>query len=176
MDRRTDLGLAVPQPFSGRVAWFRGESAAGSDGLQAAPTESWSNARSKVKSSCDTSRPPRGESSPHCNDSRSVRCACRSPLWLDGFIERKRSAFKAGGIGQGLANSFGAFLGECIIIAYGGAWAWHEQAQDWCIHLGPGLPYAFPLVKTYKHLQNGPEDSILSFFDVTGEIVAKGGD
>ena len=52
-------------------------------------------------------------------DSESVK-------WLDGYIERIRPGMDESQI-QGLSNTIGAFLGECIIANYGGSW---RQADD----------------------------------------------
>jgi hypothetical protein len=96
--------------------------------------------------------------------------------WVEGFIERERQRRDPGSdIPEGLLNTLGAFLGECIVAASGGKWEWHEQQQDWGIHFSSGAS-AFPFSKVWKQFKNGIEggDSILSFYDVAVNYVALG--
>jgi hypothetical protein len=96
--------------------------------------------------------------------------------WLQGFIERQRRCRATNeGVPEGLVNTLGAFLGECLAAATGGAWEWNEQQQDWGIRFASGA-CAFPFVKVGKQFANGLEsgDSILSFYDVVVEYVAPG--
>ena len=85
--------------------------------------------------------------------------------WLDGYIERIRPHLDESSIG-GVANSIGAFLGECIIANYGGQW--RESEGTWGVFFSErdDRSAAFPLNKVRKQLLNGSEDSILSFYDV----------
>jgi hypothetical protein len=96
--------------------------------------------------------------------------------WVEGFIERQRRCRPPDeGVPEGLVNTLGAFLGECIAAAAGGAWEWDEQRQDWCIRFASGTG-VFPFVKVGKQFANGLErgDSILGFYDVAVEYVAPG--
>ena len=89
-------------------------------------------------------------------DSESVK-------WLDGYIERIRPGMDESQI-QGLSNTIGAFLGECIIANYGGSW---RQADDgnWGVFFDD-KNVVFPFAKAYKQLANGDGDSIFSMYDV----------
>lgn len=79
--------------------------------------------------------------------------------WLDGYIERNREAWASDV--DGLVSPLGSYLGECIVQTYGGDWAevdgrigvrFDEQNA------------AFPFSKVRKQIENGPEDSVHSFF------------
>ena len=94
--------------------------------------------------------------------------------WLYGYIERLRDLWREEQFDQ-VANNLGAVLGECLRAVYGGTWSFHEQAEAWGVYVGSGLGTVFPSAKVYKQLRNGPEDSVLSLFDVVGSIIAAGG-
>ena len=93
--------------------------------------------------------------------------------WIDGFIERNREHF-ADKIDR-VANQLATVVGECMIAVYGGSWVFNEKQGEWGIDLGTGLGTAFPASKITKHLRNGSEDSVLSFFEVVGVIIQRGG-
>lgn len=97
-----------------------------------------------------------------------------SVVWVADYIERNRAGFSEQEANQ-VANTLGAFLGECLRETYGGRWTYLDDQGEWAIDLGPGLGTALPALKVYKHLRNGPADSIVSFFDVMGALVDKGG-
>ena len=97
-----------------------------------------------------------------------------SVAWIDAYIERNREHFSEEEANK-VANNLGAFVGECLRAAHGGTWVRHEQSGEWGVDLGGNLGTAFPAMKIYKQLRNGPEDSVLSFFKVVGAIVAAGG-
>lgn len=83
--------------------------------------------------------------------------------FLEGFIERQR-ARTPGERFEGLINTLGSFLGECIIRNFGGTWV---QEEDGTIGLKfTGNERAFPFTKVEKQFQNGLEDSIYSFYTV----------
>ncbi len=95
-----------------------------------------------------------------------------SVAWVEGFIERQRTSanVKTGG---GMHSVLGSYLGEAIIAATGGRWDEDEN--------GIGILFAngdkcYPFAKVAKQLENGLEggDSILSFYNVSVEYVAKG--
>ena len=44
-----------------------------------------------------------------------------SMAWMDGFIERQRTAFSSDEI-DGVIDMISCFLGECIIHCHGGEW------------------------------------------------------
>jgi hypothetical protein len=84
--------------------------------------------------------------------------------WIDGYIERQRvnnSANLTEEFRQGLSNSLGAVVGECIIATYGGSWRSGEHG--WAVAFDEKNA-AFPCTKVYKHLTHGSGDSVLSFF------------
>lgn len=86
--------------------------------------------------------------------------------WLDGYIERVRSQLDEEAV-DGLTGSVGSFLGECIIANYGGRWR-ESPEGTWGVFFSEAddRSGAFPFHKARKRLVNGPEDSILSFYDV----------
>ena len=57
----------------------------------------------------------------------------------------------------------GSFLGEALVRQHGGRWV--EDGHGWGVELRPGA-VAFPFAKARKHLEDGPEDSVLSFYTV----------
>jgi hypothetical protein len=86
-------------------------------------------------------------------DEKSVR-------WLDGYIQRQHEGGETGNR-DGLINTLGSFLGECIIQTFGGTWALVDNA--WCVRFDE-TNAVFPFAKVAKQLENGSEDSVLSFF------------
>jgi hypothetical protein len=94
--------------------------------------------------------------------------------WIDGFIERNRERFAEKDIDR-VASMLASVVGECMIAVYGGSWVFNEKQGEWGIDLGEGLGTAFPASKIAKHLRNGSEDSVLSFFEVVGIIIQRGG-
>lgn len=89
--------------------------------------------------------------------------------WIDGYIERIRPNLEEAAV-LGLSNSIGAFLGECIIANYGGQW--RESEGTWGIYFDDKNA-AYPFAKVEKHLLNGREDSILSFYEVIPIVFGK---
>ena len=99
-----------------------------------------------------------------------------SVKWIEGFIERERGRRDLSkGVPEGLVNTLGSFLGECIVAATGGRWGWNDKQKDWGIQFKSGS-MAFPFAKVSKQLANGLEggDSIVSFYEMTIEYVAPG--
>ena len=82
--------------------------------------------------------------------------------WLDGYIERNRASWDGPQI-DGLVNTLGSFLGECIVQTHGGQWA--EIDGQYGVQFD-ARNAAFPFNKIRKHMENGSEDSILSYFTV----------
>jgi len=96
--------------------------------------------------------------------------------WIEGFIERARERRESdASVPQGLVNTLGAFLGECIAVATGGGWHWQESQQDWGI-LFPSGAMAFPFTKVWRQFEGGVEggDSIVSFYDIAVNYIATG--
>ena len=82
---------------------------------------------------------------------------------IDGYINRYGVKLYALKKGDGIVDLFGSFLGETIIKVYGGEWRLNKDK------LGirfDNNSWAFPFAKTYKHFENGPEDSMYSFFKI----------
>ena len=86
-----------------------------------------------------------------------------SVKWLDGYIQRIRSGIDESQI-QGLSNTIGAFLGECIIANYGGSWRQSEDGS-WGVFFDD-KNIVFPFAKAYKQLSSGEDDSIFSMYEV----------
>ena len=86
----------------------------------------------------------------------------RSVEWIDGFIERQRSRddFEVAGWDV-LAQQLGSFLGECMCAELGGEW---KQLDEGVAVVFSAGNTAFPITKVRKQFANGPEDSILSFY------------
>ncbi|HEX8458658.1 MAG TPA: hypothetical protein VF656_15285 [Pyrinomonadaceae bacterium] len=88
----------------------------------------------------------------------------QSVAWLDGYIERRRvRADITPEVVNGLVSVFGSYLGECVIRCYGGYWE-NEDGQ-WRVSFDRANA-VYPFTKVQKQFQNGPEDSIKSFFEV----------
>lgn len=82
--------------------------------------------------------------------------------WLDGYIQRQHEQGNPANR-EGLVSTLGSFLGECIIRTFGGQWA--EVEGSWCVRFDDRNA-AYPFAKVGKHLEQGAEDSVLSFFTV----------
>lgn len=89
--------------------------------------------------------------------------------WIDGYIERIRPNLEEPTI-AGLSNTIGAFLGECIIANHGGQW--RNSEGGWGVYFDEENA-AYPFAKAQKHLVNGSEDSVLSFYDVIPVVFGK---
>ena len=80
--------------------------------------------------------------------------------WLDGYLQRQHEAGDPA-LRDKLTSTLGSYLGECIVHSFGGAWA--EIDGTWGIRFDDKNA-VFPFAKVSKHLANGSEDSVLSFF------------
>jgi hypothetical protein len=91
--------------------------------------------------------------------------------WIDGYIERQRVHNAARvtdeEFRQGLSNSLGAVVGECIMATYGGTWRATEHG--WAVAFDEKNA-AFPCTKVYKQLTNGSGDSVLAFFQAIAAL------
>lgn len=94
----------------------------------------------------------------------------QSVAWLDGYVERQRARADINQeLIEGLVNVFGSYLGECIIKCYGGYW---ENAEAlWRVSFD-SKNAVYPFSKVQKQFQNGPEDSINSFFETIPLVFA----
>jgi hypothetical protein len=97
----------------------------------------------------------------------------QSVAWLDGYIERQRARPDiTPELVDGLVNVFGSYLGECVINCYGGRW--ENEDGHWRVSFDEANA-VYPFAKVAKQFENGPDDSIKSFFEVIPLIFAPGG-
>src|SRR5262245_56819965 len=82
--------------------------------------------------------------------------------WLDGYIKRQHEQGDPANR-DGLVSTLGSFLGECIVRTFGGEWA--EVDGSWCVRFDDRNA-AYPFAKVAKHLEQGAEESVLSFFTI----------
>lgn len=87
-----------------------------------------------------------------------------SVKFIEEFIERQRNNFDSEQR-KGLINSIGSFIGQCIIINYGGHWQVDQDTQTICIAFDEKNKI-FPFAKTAKQFENGLEDSVYSFYTI----------
>lgn len=80
--------------------------------------------------------------------------------WVDDFLSRTREEYSEEQREQ-LTAMVGAYLGECVVKSFGGAWELDEYG--WAVHFDEANA-VYPFSKTWKHLENGPEDSIYSLY------------
>lgn len=90
--------------------------------------------------------------------------------WLDGYIQRQHEQGDRANQ-DGLVNTLGSFLGECIVRTFGGEWA--EVDGSWCVRFDDRNA-AYPFAKVAKHLEHGAEDSVLSFFTAIPVLFRRG--
>lgn len=83
--------------------------------------------------------------------------------YLEGFIERVKSQFPKED-SDGIINTCGAFLGQCIIENYGGKWMYDENNQI-VVSFGE-KNNVYPISKTRKQFENGLDDSIYSMYSI----------
>lgn len=81
---------------------------------------------------------------------------------VDDYINSNRQNFTDESRERIIWN-LGAFLGECIIANYGGTWQQDKELNSIGIHFSDQNK-AFPISKVAKQIDNGEEDSILSFY------------
>ena len=92
---------------------------------------------------------------------------------LDAYIEQIRANYSAETVPPGLVQSIGAFLGACVIAAYGGRWGVERETGEWGIALPVkgGEVWVFPFNKVYKHFVSGPENSIRVFYSAIQTLI-----
>lgn len=86
--------------------------------------------------------------------------------WIDGYIERNREKWDEHTKDQ-LKNVLGSFLGVCIERTMNARWEEDEYGQALIFSDGNR---AYPLNKTGKHIENGSDDSILSFYSTAEQL------
>lgn len=94
-----------------------------------------------------------------------------SVAWVDGFIERQRERpdFDAAAA-EGLSQTLGSYLGECVIRCHGGEW--RQEGGTWAVAFDADNA-VFPFNKVRKHLGNGPGDSVRAWFDSIPAVFAR---
>lgn len=92
---------------------------------------------------------------------------------IEAYIEANRAHWTEAD-GERMCGQIGCFVGECMIAVYGAQWSIRAQGDEPGVRVPTG-DTAFPVTKAYKFLRGGPADSLLSFFDVMGTIIARGG-
>jgi hypothetical protein len=90
--------------------------------------------------------------------------------WLDGYIQRQHEQGDPANR-DGLVSTLGSFLGECIVRTFGGEW--DEVDGSWCVRFDDRNG-AYPFAKVAKQLDNGAEDSVLSFFTAIPVVFRRG--
>lgn len=90
-----------------------------------------------------------------------------SVKWLDSYIDHiRQNTWTEEELNQMVSN-LGSYLGETIIRSFGGVWSLDHRG--WAIRWDD-FNLAYPFIKVAKHFKNGPNDSIYSFFVVTGAL------
>lgn len=92
-------------------------------------------------------------------------------VWLNDYLDRRRAGLRPEQVDD-LVITAGAFLGECLRLAYDGVWAESDGAS---VVRFPSGAAAFPFRKTRKQLEGGQGDSVLGLFDVIPEFLGPDG-
>jgi hypothetical protein len=90
--------------------------------------------------------------------------------WVAKYIQEKHDSGDTT-LREEQTFMIGAFLGECIIRNFGGAWA--ESNGRWCVRFGEGTA-AYPFTKVAKHFHNGAEDSVVGLYLCWADLFAQG--
>jgi len=86
--------------------------------------------------------------------------------WTDGYINRIREGFDDQ-YKQSAIMVIASFLGECLVQGYSGHWHYvNDELAVACLAGEDVWIDAFPFHKVWKQFENGPEDSIASFYRV----------
>lgn len=92
---------------------------------------------------------------------------------IEAYVEDNRAHWTEADH-ERLCPQIGSFVGECMVAVYGAQWTARVTGEEPGVALGTG-DTAFPITKAYKFLRGDRSDSLLSFFDTTGTIIARGG-
>jgi len=92
--------------------------------------------------------------------------------WIEGYISRNRQVFSEEKR-YGWAIALGYLVGESIIAVYGGQWSHDKETDMWGVQV-PDFGWANPIGKVDKFLVS-EMDSVLSFFQLIGSAIEKGG-
>jgi hypothetical protein len=87
-----------------------------------------------------------------------------SVKYVEGFIERVKGQLNKEEE-EGLINAITAFIGQCIIVNYGGKWELDKNRNELCI-IFDTENMIYPFAKITKQFKNGIEDSVYSFYSV----------
>lgn len=98
-----------------------------------------------------------------------------SIAWVEGFIDRQRARIGSNEIPSTLVSTLGSYLGEAIIANAGGTW--HDIDEHGIGILFSNGDVCFPFAKVQKQFESGTEngESIVSFYNVSINLIAKGG-
>ena len=83
---------------------------------------------------------------------------------LSSYIDQIRPQYPDG-VPQGLVQTLGAFLGECIRATYGGEWSHETESNEWGIAIPAqdGHLWAFPFRRVFRHFAKGEQESVAQF-------------
>jgi hypothetical protein len=91
-----------------------------------------------------------------------------SVAWVNGFIERQRSNHDLDQNAiDGLVNTLGSYIGECIIRCYGGRW--QNIKGEWSVSFDDKNA-VYPYGKVRKQFLHGEEDSTKRFFELIPQL------
>lgn len=93
----------------------------------------------------------------------------RSLAYVDGFIGRQREGWLAAGQTDQYVSILGSFAGAVVIEQHDGTWVQDEGGI--AVEIRPGFR-VFPMNKVRKQIENGEDDSILSWFQTIGPMLA----
>src|SRR5262245_23591040 len=84
--------------------------------------------------------------------------------YLEQFLARQEASVKASGLSVNrYVHLLGAYLGECIIANYGGAWQESPEGAI-CIRTEARAHWLQPFDKVYRRITNGREDDLGRYF------------
>lgn len=97
----------------------------------------------------------------------------QSVEWLEGFIERQR---ERGGDHYKMIGIIGSFLGETVVAQAGGTWVAMDNTFGLEFRNGDHLDRCSPFQKVAKQFEMGLDagESVLAFYDLVVDVVAKG--
>jgi hypothetical protein len=87
-----------------------------------------------------------------------------SIAYLDSFIDRQGTAFQTVEAKETLMNLLGSFLGEAIVLVYGGSWKITESIAQVVITRGDNVHMLDPFAKAQKRITNGNDDNLQAYF------------
>ncbi|MCH7342542.1 hypothetical protein LZ017_04005 [Pelomonas sp. CA6] len=95
----------------------------------------------------------------------SFGCNGDSVAYLDAFISRQAGTITKDAQSQDrFISLFGAFLGECIVSTYGGAWVEAKNSIHLEVPANGKVNIVQPFHKVAKRVQFGESESLLVYF------------